>query len=297
MTNDTTTNQTNMSLFDGETLSGWHVTPRLFSPFWPGGPSVPSDTPEYREQAVLKPARWSVQDGAIVGEQWPPGSGFGGFLISDASFTDFELTLEAKPDWPADTGIYLRKTEDDWAGIQILLDHRPSGGIGGFYGNGIGGFAARPFAVRAIEVDGKPTGIAIEDPEADSIQPWKEEDQGLLTYAATPEEFVAAWKWDDWNEFRIRCRGVFPTITVWINGVKISEIDFERLAHPRYDKHQMLEKLGRSGPIAFEVHENDPGMGEKRWGRGAKTRWRNVRVRELPSREEGATRSGTQEAV
>ena len=81
------------------------------------------------------------------------------------------------------------------------------------------------------------------------------------------------------------------------NGVKISELDFERLAHPRYDKKQMLEKLGRSGPIAFEVHENDPGMGEKRWGKGAKTRWRNVRIREYPSREEVATRSATQEAL
>src|SRR5215207_5205212 len=235
------TDDTGSSLFDGETLTGWHATPRLFSPFWPGGPSVPSDTPDYRDRAVLHPARWTVQNGAIIGEQWPPGCGLGGFLISDKSFSDFELTLEAKPDWPADTGIYIRKTEGDWAGIQILLDHRQSGGIGGFYGNGIGGFAARPFAVRATEVSGRLTGIAIEGPGDETLQPTKDEDRRLLTYAATPQEFLGAWRWDDWNEFRIRCVGEYPVVTVWINGVKISEIDFDRLAHPHYDKHQMLE--------------------------------------------------------
>lgn len=272
------TSESPIDLFDGESLNGWHATPRLFSSFWPGGPAIGSDTEEYRTRAVQQPARWSVESGVLVGEQWPPGSGMGGFLISDESFDDFELTVEARPDWPADTGIYLRKTEHDWAGIQVLLDHRQSGGIGGFYGNGIGGFTARPFAVSAIQQDGQVTGIEIEGSEADSLQPTKDEDRDLLTYAAAPEEFLSAWRWDDWNEFRIRCVGEFPTITVWINGVKISEIDFDRLVHPHYDKHQMLEKIGRSGPIAFEVHENDPGMGAARWGHGAKTRWRNVRV-------------------
>ncbi len=274
------TTGTSVSLFDGKTLTGWHSTPRLFSPFWPGGPSASMDSPEYREQAVLHPARWSVEDGAIVGEQWPAGSGYGGFLITDDSFADFELTLEAKPDWPADTGIYLRKTETDWAGIQVLLDHRQSGGIGGFFGNGIGAFHAMPFGVRAVEEGGKPVGLAIEDP-AQSLQPIKEESRALLSYAASEEEFLAAWRWDDWNEFKIRCVGTYPVITVWINGVKISEIDFGQMQHPNYDEDTMLEILGRSGPIGFEVHENDRNMGEKRWGRGAKCRWRNIRIETL----------------
>lgn len=276
------TSDTPIRLFDEETLAGWHATPRLFSPFWPGGPSASMDSPEYREQAVLYPAKWSVEDGVIVGEQWPAGSGYGGFLMTDASYGDFELTLEANPDWPADTGIYLRKTEDNWAGIQVLVDHRQSGGIGGFFGNGIGAFVALPFAVRAIEEGGAPVGITIEEPgAADSLQPIAEENQNLLTYAATGQDFLDVWKWREWNEFKIRCVGTYPVITVWINGLKISEIDLGRLQHPNYDKDTMLETLGRSGPIAFEVHENDRNMGEKRWGTGAKCRWRNIRIVEL----------------
>ncbi len=51
-------------------------------------------------------------------------------------------TLEARPAWPADTGIMLRATADGSTGYQVLVDHRKSGNIGGFYGNGIGRFHA-----------------------------------------------------------------------------------------------------------------------------------------------------------
>lgn len=273
------------SLFDGETLHGWHSTPRLFSEFWPGGPTARTDSPEYRRRAVELPARWTVEGDAIVGQQWPPGSGYGGFLLTDASFADFELTLEAKPDWPADTGIYLRKTEDDWAGIQILLDHREGGGIGGFFGNGIGAFHAAPFTVHPVERDGAVIGITATD-SSDQLStsehgPALGNDADLLSYSASGDEFLKAWRWGDWNEFRIRCEGIYPTISVWINGVPVSEIDLSRIRHPHYDKETMLETLGRSGPIGLEVHENDVGMGERRWGNGAKCRWRNISVLEL----------------
>jgi hypothetical protein len=150
---------TEIELFDGRSLTGWHAIPRLYSPVYVGGPPLSLDTAEYREQAIRHPARWSVQDGAIVGEQWPTGSGYGGFLLSDASFADFELTLEVRPDWPTDSGILLRKTEPDWSGIQILLDHRESGNIGGFYGNGIRGFHAAAFTLRSVGDPQHPEGM------------------------------------------------------------------------------------------------------------------------------------------
>ena len=78
-----------------------------------------------------------------------PGSGWGGYLVSEGTYGDFELIVEANPDWPADTGIYLRKQAHTFHGIQVLVDHRQSGSIGGFYGNGIGGFHAVPFAIDA----------------------------------------------------------------------------------------------------------------------------------------------------
>ena len=80
---------------------------------------------------------------AIEGRQDPARPGYGGYLVSEQTFGDFELELEMNPDWPADTGIMLRRRPgEDWAGFQVLVDHRKSGSIGGFYGNGIGGFHA-----------------------------------------------------------------------------------------------------------------------------------------------------------
>ena len=50
-------------LFDGKTLDGWHKNPQRIG-HGTGG-------------------KWYVEDGAIVGEQDPPGSGNGGILLSD----------------------------------------------------------------------------------------------------------------------------------------------------------------------------------------------------------------------
>jgi 3-keto-disaccharide hydrolase len=104
---------------------------------------------DYEAQAARHPAVRTVEDGAIVGRQDAPGSGWGGYLVSEGTYGDYELIVETNPDWPADTGIYLRKQARTFHGIQVLIDHRQSGSIGGFYGNGIGGFHAVPFAIDA----------------------------------------------------------------------------------------------------------------------------------------------------
>jgi Domain of Unknown Function (DUF1080) len=139
-------------LFTGTDLSGWTQIPRSCGSLYPGGPDVldvvdrfPAD---YQERADTHPARWTVEDGAVVGRQDPPGSGYGGYRLSEEDFGDFELVVEAKPDWPADTGIMIRRRPDSWAGLQILVDHRKSGSIGGFFGNGIASFHAVPLRAR-----------------------------------------------------------------------------------------------------------------------------------------------------
>jgi hypothetical protein len=100
-------------LFDGRTLTGWHAVPRGYGPMWPGGPTVAETLPElaadYEERAAAHPAHWDVVDGAIEGFQDPAFPGYGGYLVSDRTFGDFELTLETNPDWPADTGVMLRR--------------------------------------------------------------------------------------------------------------------------------------------------------------------------------------------
>lgn len=267
-------------IFDGETLAGWHAVPRLPVPRAPGEPE-PDTSKESYQRALQTSGAWTVEDGAITGRQDPPGCGYGGYLLSDEVYGDFELIFEARPDWPADTGILVRATEVGSQGFQILLDHRRSGNIGGIYGNGIGGFHGINYTLDAkIDEEGNPIGLMIEDP-ATTLEPMTPDKPKLLEYKATGEQFLSAWKWDEWNEFKIRVEGEFPRIMVHINGVKISEIDTATMEHPLYNAASIRDLLGPKGHIAFEIHDNDPGMGEARWGPDAACRWRNIRIREL----------------
>lgn len=98
------------SLFNGRDLTGWQRHEGL-----PG-----------HEVA----GKWTVEDGAIVGRQDPPGQG--GFLTTLRAFRDFELRLETKIDWPFDSGVFLR-TAPDGKSHQVTLDYRPGGQIGKIY--------------------------------------------------------------------------------------------------------------------------------------------------------------------
>ena len=267
-------------IFDGVALTGWRAVPRHNAPRIPGDPWPSRDTEEWR-RAEAHTGKWTVEEGAIVGRQDPPGIGLGAYLVSEEMFADFELVFEARPDWPADTGIMVRATDIGSQGFQILLDHRKSGNIGGFYGNGIGGFHAIAFTVDLRrDAAGSPVGLMIEDP-ATSLEQLTPDKPALLAHAATGAAFLAAWKWGEWNEFRITVEGAKPRITTTVNGVLIAVLDGASLKHPHYDADRVAGLLGRRGHIAFEMHDNDPAMGEARWGRTAACRWRNIRLREL----------------
>lgn len=271
------------SLFDGMSLAGWHAEPRVYGSLYPGGPGLDGLFAKLGVKPPVEPEKhpavWHVEDGAIIGQQGTPG--YGGYLVSDAAFGDFELVLEARPDWPADTGIMLRRKYQDWTGFQVLLDHRESGGIGGFFGNGLASFSAVPFAVRSRkDADGNVIGIEADDP-ATSMEPVTQEKIDRLAYAAKVEDFLAVWKWDQWNEIRIRCVGALPVITTWINGLKIAEIDTATIDVPDYDPQAVREYLGPRGHIALEVHDNDAFFGDSRWGPGAQCRWRAIRIKSL----------------
>ncbi|MEW1813334.1 DUF1080 domain-containing protein [Pseudarthrobacter phenanthrenivorans] len=272
-------------LWDGAGLEGWRVIPRVYGALYPGGPAVTELMAEHGVKTPPQPEkhlpRWYVEDGELVGEQNPPGSGYGGYLITDTAYGDFDLALEMKPDWPADTGVMLHRRSDDWSGFQVLVDHRPSGGIGGFFGNGLASFSAVPFAVDAVlDESGRPVGLRPDDPDT-SVEAVTPEKISRLTYAASVEDFLSVWRWADWNELRIRCiGGALPTITTWINGVKIAEVNTASIESPNYDPASVAEWLGSTGHIALEVHDNDDMFGEARWGRGAQCRWRNIRIRD-----------------
>lgn len=273
-------------LFDGRSTAGWRTIPRIYGDVYPGGPSLAEIFTERGLAIPVAPEEhppvWTVEDGVLIGAQDAPGSGYGGYLITEDAFGDFDLSLEMRPDWPADTGVMLRRRPDDWSGFQVLVDHRPSGGIGGFFGNGLASFSAVPFAIDArLDENGTPIGLVPDDP-ATSVEPVTAEKIARLDYAAGVEEFLAVWRFGEWNELRIRCvGGALPVITTWINGLRIAELDTATLDSPDYDPEAVAAFLGARGHIALEVHDNDEAFGDARWGVGAVCRWRNIRIREF----------------
>jgi len=270
-------------LFDGKTLAGWHPMPRIQGTKLPKGTKLKNGDSLY-ERSLKNCGRWTVQDGVIIGEQDPPGSGLGGYLMSDEAFGDFELLIDAKPDWSVDTGVLVRTTPAGNVGYQILIDHRREGGIGGFYGNGLANFHALPYSLTAVfDNIGKPIGLREADPKT-AFQAATEDKRRLLTYAAPVEEFLKIWKFGDWNTFKIRCEGELPHLTTWINGTKICEMDVSTIEWPGFDKKAVASLLGRHGHISVEVHDNGPRdpLGNDRWAPGAACRWRNIFIKPLP---------------
>jgi hypothetical protein len=247
-------------LFDGVSLKGWKRQPRALAQ-----PSL---------------GRWTVEDGVIIGGQDPPGSGVGSYLVTEETFADFELQIEARPDWRADTGILVRTNPQGNIGFQVLLDHRPQGGIGGYYGNGLGGFHAWAYGFNA-ETDsrGRPTRLIPRPP----VEPNPSNKPVPLDFAAPVEVFLRIWKVDGWNRFRIRSTGALPHLTTWINGEKIAELDTAKMQAPGWDPQAALEKVGRAGHIALEVHSNGANdkLGQDRWAPGAVCRWRNISIKTL----------------
>jgi hypothetical protein len=100
-----------VQIFDGSSLAGWITR---------GG--------RYDGNA-----RWSVEDGCIVGRQGPAGEG--GLLYTEKRYTSFELRLEVKLDHPFDSGVFLRMAPEK-KGAQVTLDWREEGEIGAIYSDG-----------------------------------------------------------------------------------------------------------------------------------------------------------------
>ena len=258
-------------LFPDDALAGWKALPRLAGWF-------PPDHPHNIEAAKHK-GLWTLDDGILEGRQDPPGCGYGAYLVTEETFGDFILEFDARPDWPCDTGVYLRASADAATGYQVLVDHRRSGSLAGFYGNGLGGFHAVRWNVDAItDGSGQPCGLVIESP-VDTLEPVTPEKTALLTHSVSGEEFLRLWKWNDWNSYHIECRGALPRISTYINGVLVAAMDAATLPETCFDRAK-AEALGPRGHIALEVHDNDR-MGEARWGKNAACRWRNMRIREL----------------
>ncbi len=235
------------SLFDGVSLKGWHKNPKRVG-HGTGG-------------------IWRAEEGAITGEQDPPGSGNGGILLTDKKFGDFDLRLDINPDWGCCSGLFLRSTETGQC-IQMMVDYHDAGNIGHIYGEGTGGFNTRPFDIfgkldaqkKLVGYTAKPSGGSGKLPK---------------TYSIDGAKWCQIYKPNAWNSVRVLCQGEYPKITTWINGEKVTEFDGATYAGPGYNKEQVAKTLGKEGHIAVQIH------GGKSWPKGAKCRWKNIRIREL----------------
>lgn len=281
-----------VDMFDGKTLNGWFTSPRVYVPRDEKFTKIPSDQlydeviKFYTEteggnripnqERVNNRGVWEVKDGAVIGGQ-EPGSIAGSYLISEKTYGDFELTLEAHPDFPIDTGIMIRAHKLGSVGYQVLIDNRPNGSIGGVYGNSVGSFLAWPFTIDGDEEPGyRIANIHEGVVESNRLRGG----QFKSDYSCTFEGFNKVWKPNDWNHIKVRCTGRLPLIETWINGMLVSKVDTATLADvvPNYDAEAIFERIGRKGHIAFEVHDSPT---RQRWAPGAKCRWRNVQIREL----------------
>jgi hypothetical protein len=235
-----------ITLFNGKTLDGWHKNPKRIG-HGTGG-------------------QWYVEGGAIVGEQDPPGSGNGGILLTDHKFGDFELLIDMNHDWGPCSGLFLR-SNDRGQCLQMMVDYHNGGNVGHIYGEGTGGFNS-----RAFNIDGK-----LENDKLVAIvtSAHKSPEQHGCSFTCTPEEWIKAWNIGDWNTVKVRCVGKYPVITTWINGVKVCEFDGTNFKRPGYNKEKVQQTLGDQGSIAVQVH------GGRGWPKGAKVRWKNIRIKPL----------------
>ena len=102
-------------LWNGKDLTGWHIS-------------------KVNHHGTSQ--GWAVKDGILTATQDKPGNG--GILLTDKKYGDFEVSLEIKPDFGCDGGLFLRSNEKGQA-YQVMIDYLEGGSVGGIYGEGLKG--------------------------------------------------------------------------------------------------------------------------------------------------------------
>lgn len=130
-------------IFDGQSLDGWNARPH-FSPV-----ELAAMEPETREAKQAKwmeeaQQHWSIENGELVND------GEGPYLVTDRSYTDYELTLEYKTVPEADSGIYLKGNPQVQIWDYTRVDRFKLGsdlGSGGLWNNPAGARGKDPFVL------------------------------------------------------------------------------------------------------------------------------------------------------
>ncbi len=213
-------------IFDGRTLTGWQ-------------PSAGS--PHSKASQNRTAGNWRVEDGAICGDQDTPGNG--GLLLTEARYGNVEVVLQTNNDFGPDSGLFLRCTGDGKA-YQCLIDYHKGGTIGGILGEGIW----KRRGVRNYTFGDTPEIITLNENEAHPCP-------------VLPDSWTSFWRVGGWNEVRARITGDPPTITTWVNGVRIMQHTEPASVHPA------------TGHIGLQIHGGAQFAGT--------VRYRHLRIREV----------------
>lgn len=165
---------------------------------------------------------WKIEDGAIVGGSLDTTVPRNEFLCTKKSYGDFELKVKFKlvgDKAKANAGVQFR--------TKRIPDHHEVSGYQADVGQNYWG---------ALYDESRRKKVLVQ-PEAKVIE--------------------AAVKFDDWNEYAIRCEG--PRIQLWLNGKQT--VDFT----------EKDDKIERSGIIGLQIHG----------GAKAKAYYKDIRIEEL----------------
>ena len=147
------------------------------------------------------------------------------FMCTDKTYGDFILELEFKVDPKMNSGVQIRSLSDpaykngQVHGYQVEIDPSARSWTGGVYDEGR---------------------------------------RGWLNDLKNNKPAQEAFKQNEWNTFRIECRG--SSIKTWLNGVPAADL---------------TDDMTKEGFIALQVHQTkEPEPME--------IRWRNIRIKTLP---------------
>jgi type 1 glutamine amidotransferase len=192
-------------------------------------------------------AKYRVEDGVIVGTavKGSPNT----FLCTSKEYGDFILEFEVKCDSRLNSGVQIRSQIA--TNPMFFMFRRPDG-------------RPRQIVIPPDRVYGYQVEIA--GAETGSSGGIYDEARRGFFLADVSEDPAAgkAFKNDEWNKFRIECKG--SSIKTWINGVPCADL---------------RDSMDAKGIIGLQVH----GLGRNFFP--YQVRWRNLRIRELDGAELG----------
>ncbi|GAA4425134.1 DUF1080 domain-containing protein [Bremerella cremea] len=183
-------------------------------------------------------AKYTVEDGMIIGTSVPKTGN--SFLCTDKPYDNFILEVEYMVDPLLNSGIQVRSNVYDEPKTYKTSD-------------------GKEVKVGAGRVHGYQVEIDPSD-RAWSGGIYDEGRRGWLFNLKDKPEAQKAFKQNEWNKYRIECRG--NSIKTWVNGVPAADLK---------------DDMTSSGFIALQVH----GIGGDEKKVGKQIKWRNVQIIEL----------------